>query len=194
MKLNQQITGSLKLSEAELVKKCSQRDRKAQRELYDRYSAAMLMVCMRYSKNRDDAEDILQEAFIKVFRSIESFKAQSTLGYWIKRIVVNTALNYQRSKLYLFPMVDLADVQDKTWNEDTISNCSLEELLKMIQQLPFGCQVIFNLYVIEGYKHQEIADMLDISPGTSKSQLARARALLQQMISKANNINYEKYQ
>ena len=184
----------MKLSEAQIIKKCCQRDRKAQRELYDRYSSAMLMVSMRYSKNKDDAEDILQEAFIKVFKSIENFKHQSTLGYWIKRIVVNTALNFQRSKLYLFPMVDLDKISDKSWNDDTISNYSLMELLNMIQTLPFGCQVIFNLYAIEGYKHHEIAEMLDISVGTSKSQFARARALLKQMISSANNVNYEKYQ
>ena len=184
----------MKLSEAQLIKKCCQRDRKAQRELYARYAPAMLMVCMRYSKNKDDAEDILQDAFIKIFNSISSFKQQSTLGYWIKRIVVNTALNFQRSKLYLFPMVDLDSVSDMSWNEDTISNYSLNELLSMIQNLPFGCQVIFNLYAIEGYKHQEIADMLDISVGTSKSQFARARTLLKQMVTSANNINYEKYQ
>jgi RNA polymerase sigma-70 factor (ECF subfamily) len=194
LKLNKLPLDSLKLTEAQLIKKCCQRDRKAQRELYDRYSAAMLMVCMRYSKSRDDAEDILQEAFIKIFRNIENFKTQSTLGYWIKRIVVNTALNFQRGKLYLFPMVDLDHISNKTWDENIISSYSLDELLKMIQSLPIGCQVIFNLYAIEGYKHKEIASMLDISQGTSKSQFARARTLLQQKITKANSINYEKYQ
>jgi RNA polymerase sigma-70 factor (ECF subfamily) len=91
-------------------------------------------------------------------------------------------------------MVELNDISYSSGNDQIIANCSLEELLKMIQALPIGCQVIFNLYAIEGYKHREIALMLDISPGTSKSQFARARTLLQQMISQANNINYEKYQ
>lgn len=182
------------LNEKQIIRGCFEGDRNAQHELYNRYSAAMLMVCMRYSKNRDDAEDILQEAFIKIFKSIDGFRGQSTLGYWIKRIVINTALNYQRSKLYLFPMVELVDDSYQASNDENLSNYSLEELLKMIQALPVGCQVIFNLYAIEGYKHREIATMLDISPGTSKSQFARARTLLQQMIVQANNINYEKYQ
>jgi len=182
------------LNEKQIIRGCYERDRNAQRELYNRYSAAMLMVCMRYSKNRDDAEDMLQEAFIKIFKSIDGFRGQSTLGYWIKRIVINTALNYQRSKLYLFPMVELVDDSYQASSDENLSDYSLEELIKMIQALPVGCQVIFNLYAIEGYKHREIATMLDISPGTSKSQFARARTLLQRMIVQANNINYEKYQ
>jgi len=165
-----------------------------QRALYERYAGAMLVVCMRYCKNKDDAEDILQEAFIKVFKSIQSFKGDSTLGYWVKRVVINTALNYQRGKLYLFPMVDINEIDPKQTQDLTLSNYQMEELLKMIQSLPIGCQVIFNMYAIEGYKHREIAKMLDISEGTSKSQYARARLLLQQMMADADKINYEKYQ
>ncbi len=165
-----------------------------QRALYERFAGAMLVVCMRYCKNSDDAQDILQEAFIKVFKSIQSFRGDSTLGYWIKRVVINTALNYQRGKLYLFPMVDINEIEPKQTQDLTLSNYQMEELLKMIQALPIGCQVIFNMYAIEGYKHREIAKMLDISEGTSKSQYARARLLLQQMVADADKINYEKYQ
>jgi RNA polymerase sigma-70 factor (ECF subfamily) len=154
----------------------------------------MLMVCLRYNKSRADAEDILQEAFIKVFKNLKTFKGKSTLGYWIKRIVINTALSHQRGKLYLFPMVELDDTSNSTLADQALANCSLEELLKMIQSLPVGCQVIFNLYAIEGYNHREIAKKLEVSEGTSKSQYARARSILRQMVSKANNINYEKYQ
>ena len=182
------------LTEAEIIKGCCEGDRMTQRTLYDRYSGAMLMVCARYSKNRDDAEDILQESFIKVFKGIKNFRGHSTLGYWIKKIVVNTALNYHRSKLYLFPMVEIDDANYNSLSDPIIENYTLEELLKMIRTLPIGCQVIFNLYAIEGYKHREIADMLDVSLGTSKSQYARARGLLQQMVSHANSINYEKFQ
>ena len=184
----------MKISEAQLIKGCCQGDRALQRELYRRYSGAMLMVCVRYSKNREDAEDILQEGFIKVFKNIKSFKQQSTLGYWIKRIMVNTALNFQRKKLYLFPMVELNEESGISLDEQAISNCGLQELTGMIQQLPVGCQIIFNLYAIEGYTHKEIAGLLKISQGTSKSQYARARTLLKQMICRANNINYEKLQ
>ncbi len=165
-----------------------------QRALYERYAGAMLVVCMRYCKNKDNAEDILQEAFIKVFKSIQSFRGDSTLGYWVKRVVINTALNYQRGKLYLFPMVDINEIDPKQTQDLTLSNYQMDELLKMIQSLPIGCQVIFNMYAIEGYKHREIAKMLDISEGTSKSQYARARLLLQQMMADADKINYEKYQ
>lgn len=94
--------------------------------------------CMRYSKNRDDAEDILQEAFIKIFKSIKNFRGQSTLGYWIKRIVVNTALNYQRSKLYLFPMVELNDISYSSGNDQIIANCSLEEEHRTGLSMSFG--------------------------------------------------------
>ncbi|MDH3708629.1 MAG: RNA polymerase sigma factor [Cyclobacteriaceae bacterium] len=181
-------------SEEQLIAGCTKGERGMQRALYERYAGAMLVVCMRYCKNKDDAEDILQEAFIKVFKSIQSFKGDSTLGYWVKRVVINTALNYQRGKLYLFPMVDINEIDPKQTQDLTLSNYQMEELLKMIQSLPIGCQVIFNMYAIEGYKHREIAKMLDISEGTSKSQYARARLLLQQMMADADKINYEKYQ
>lgn len=181
-------------SQEQLITGCSKGDRTLQRELYEKYAPGMLMVCMRYCKNRDDAEDILQEAFIKVFKNIDSFRGESTLGYWIKRIVINTALNYQRSKLYLFPMVDVNEINESEPVEMILSNYQLKDLLKMIQTLPVGCQIIFNMYAIEGYKHREIAELLDISEGTSKSQYARARSLLQRMVADSDNINYEKYQ
>ncbi len=165
-----------------------------QRALYERYAGGMLVVCMRYCKNQDDAEDVLQEAFIKVFNKIKSFRGESTLGYWIKRIVINTALNYQRSKLYLFPMVDVKDLNLSTNQEVTLANFQMQDLIKMVQALPVGCQVIFNMYAIEGYKHKEIAEMLDISEGTSKSQYARARILLQKMVTDTDSINYENFQ
>lgn len=164
-----------------------------QRALYEKYAGGMLVVCMRYCKNKDDAEDVLQEAFIKVFKNIKSFRGDSTLGYWIKRVVINTALNHQRGKLYLFPMVDINQIDSNEMDDMVLDNYQLEDLLKMIQSLPVGCQVIFNMYAIEGYKHREIAKMLDITEGTSKSQYARARSLLRRMISDSDNINYENY-
>lgn len=128
---------------------------------------------------QQEAEDILQEAFVKIFQSIDRFRGESSLPYWIKRIVVNTALNHQRSKLYLFPMVDITEMHDQGNRANVLSDLSYEELLGMVQELPDGCRIIFNLYAIEGYKHQEIAKMLKISEGTSKSQYARAKMLLQ---------------
>src|SRR5690606_18502428 len=110
-----------------------------------------------------------------------------------KRIVINTALNSQRSKLYLYPMVDVTDIQVSSDKEFALSGFHYEDLLKMIQELPTGCQVIFNLYAIEGYKHHEIATILNISEGTSKSQYARAKSLLQEMLRTSDGMIYERY-
>jgi RNA polymerase sigma-70 factor (ECF subfamily) len=175
--------------EKKIIKGCSKGDRQAQEVLYQQYSGQMYMICLRYSKEQQEAEDILQEAFIKVFDKIKSFRGDSSLGYWIKRIVINTALNAQRSKLYLYPMVDVEEMKEDTGSQIPISEFTMDELLKMIKKLPDSCQLIFNLYAIEGYKHQEIGKMLEISEGTSKSQYARARQLLQQQM-KDMNKNY----
>ncbi|MGI9541727.1 MAG: RNA polymerase sigma factor [Cyclobacteriaceae bacterium] len=181
-------------NEDKLIEGCCKGDRMMQQELYQRFSKRMLVICMRYSKATEDAEDILQEAFIKVFQNINKFRKDSSLGYWIKRIVINTALNYQRGKLYLFPMVDIQDVNHNVEKETVLDRFHFNELLEMVQALPVGCQVIFNLYAIEGYPHKEIAKQLNISEGTSKSQYARAKKLLQQMVEQSEKVNYEKFQ
>ena len=163
-----------------------------QKALYEKYSGLMYAVALRYAKSVPEAEDVLQEAFVKVFQALKSFRNDSALKYWIKRIVVNTALNQQRNKLYMYPMVDVNDLQH--WGEDStaISSYSYAELLDMIRELPDGCRVIFNLYAIEGYKHHEIAKLLEISEGTSKSQYARAKMLLQAKVEDRNRIDYER--
>lgn len=181
-------------NEDELISGCIKGDRKAQRQLYELYSKKMLAVGLRYAKSQPEAEDILQEAFIKVFKNIASFRKESKLYTWIKRIVVNTALNHQRSKLYLYPMVDVTEMHDmKEEKEDILGRFQMEEMLAMIQELPTGCQVIFNLFAIEGYQHDEIAKELNINVGTSKSQYARAKVLLRGMIENAEKERYEKF-
>ena len=177
-------------SDEELIEGCKKHDRHMQEMLYDKYSSSMYVVALRYSRMQQEAEDILQEAFVKVFQSIERFRGDSSLPYWIKRIVVNTALNHQRSKLYLFPMVDVSELHDHGRESTVLSDIGYRELLGMVQELPDGCRIIFNLYAIEGYKHQEIAGMLDISEGTSKSQYARAKILLQQKVIKHYGSEY----
>lgn len=177
-------------TEEELLQGCREGKRSAQHELYQRYAKAMYAICLRYTKTTPEAEDVLQEACVKVFSKIDSFKGESTLGYWIKRIVINTALNHQRSKLYLYPMVDVEEMNDRSGVETTLSSYNYQELLEMITSLPDGSQVIFNLYAIEGYKHQEIAKMLGISEGTSKSQYARAKQLLQKKLESNERVNY----
>ena len=184
-------TDGYMLSEQELIDGCRKGDRGFQQALYQRYCRKMLVVCLRYSKTTAEAEDILQEGFVKVFHALKDFRQQSKLETWITRIMVNTALNSQRKKLYLYPMVDVETI-DMPEDEISVSGIHFNQLLEMVQALPQGCQVVFNLFAIEGYNHKEIADLLGISEGTSKSQYARARSLLQAKLLKESSY-YEKY-
>lgn len=180
-------------SEDDLIEGCIRGDRTRQRQLYERFARKMFVVCLRYAKSRLEAEDVLQEAFIKVFEKIKDFRRDCPLEGWIKRIVINIALNQNRSKLYLFPAVDVDDLHDYADENTSLSDFNFQELLAMIQELSPRYQVIFNLYAIEGYQHNEIAAMLGISEGTSKSQYARARAALRQMIEDKQRIKYERF-
>lgn len=170
------------LSEQELVKGCVQGNRAVQKALYDRYCRKMMVICQRYSKSTQEAEDILQEGFIKVFNSIASYRGEARLDTWMTRIMINTALNSQRQKLYLMPMVDVTDLNLPEDADISLAAFNLTELIAMIQSLPDGCRVVFNLFAIEGYNHKEIAGMLGISEGTSKSQYSRAKSLLKQKL------------
>lgn len=181
------------LDEEALIEGCIRGERVKQRALYERFSKRMLVVCMRYSKSRQEAEDILQESFIKIFDHIKTFRRECPLEGWVRRIVVNTALNHNRSKLYLYPALDLEDVEHTVDENLTLADFHYEELLAMVQQLAPRYQIVFNLFAIEGYAHKEIAGMLDISEGTSKSQYSRARMILQQMIAEKQRVNYERF-
>ncbi len=179
-------------TEQTLLQSCYKGDRQAQYALYQMFSKKMMAVCLRYSKSVPEAEDILQEGFIKVFQHIKDFKGNSKLETWITRIMVNTALNANRRKMYLFPMVDVTEINTPA-DEQILPDLSFEQLIQMIQGLPAGCQMVFNLYAIEGYSHQEIAGMLGISEGTSKSQYSRAKELLRdQLQTEANKVKYGK--
>lgn len=174
------------LPEKELVDLCKKGKQHAQEELYDRFSAAMLAVCIRFTGNRAEAEDVLQEGFIKIFRNIFDFNArnQGSLAAWIKKIIVNTALSHIRKKKQYgfieFPdtLPDLNIAEDYSVFEDD-SPPSQDTLLKLIGELPDGYRLVFNLYVFENYSHKDIARNVGISEGTSKSQLAKARLYLQ---------------
>jgi RNA polymerase sigma factor (sigma-70 family) len=187
---NGRIIGFM-LSEDELIEGCRKDDRASQKALYDRYCRKMMVVCMRYSKSTAEAEDILQEGFVKVFKGIKDFRKESRLDTWMTRIMVNTALNVQRKKLYLYPMVDVEEINLPDV-EVSMSNVHFTQLLEMIQALPHGCQIVFNLFAIEGFSHKEIAEQLGISEGTSKSQFARAKSLLQERLLKESKY-YERY-
>ena len=179
------------LNEDELIEGCRKGNRASQKALYERYCRKMLVVCLRYSKTTAEAEDTLQEGFVKVFNGIKEFRQESKLETWITRIMVNTALNVQRRKLYLYPMVDVEEINLPD-TELSVSGIHFNQLLEMIQTLPHGCQIVFNLFAIEGFSHKEIAERLGISEGTSKSQFARAKSLMQAKLLKESTY-YERY-
>jgi RNA polymerase sigma factor (sigma-70 family) len=178
-------------NEIALIQECIRGNKKSQQKLYESYHRKMFVIALRYSKTRLDAEDILQEAFIKVFANLGNFRQDCPLEAWVKRIVVNTALKHNRSKLYAQPQEDILEMENQITDGDfSISQYHFKELLAMIQKLPLKCQMVFNLYAIEGYQHAEIAQMLDISEGTSKSQYSRAKTLLQSMILENEEVRY----
>lgn len=180
---------NLNMSDEELVKGCIEKKPLAQKTLYERFSRKMMGVCLRYSDDRDDAEDILQVGFIKIFENIQSFKGSGSLEGWIRRIIVNTALNHYRQNRQSRENIDLDSVDYMLdGGNHTAESLNAKELMAMIQKLPPGFRTVFNLFAIEGYSHKEIADQLEISEGTSKSQYARARAFLQRLIETENAI------
>ncbi len=165
-------------TEKNLIEECAKENGAAQKALYDRYCRKMMVVCQRYAKSTQEAEDALQEGFIKVFANIKSFRGEARLGTWMTRIMINTALNAQRQKMYLLPMIDVEEVDLREDENVSLAGFHLDELLALIQSLPDGCRLVFNLFAIEGYGHKEISAMLSISEGTSKSQYNRAKSLL----------------
>ncbi|MBK8442802.1 MAG: RNA polymerase sigma factor [Sphingobacteriales bacterium] len=171
-----------KTEEQQLIEGCIQGDARSTTAFYKRFSAKMFGVCMRYAKDRFVAEDIFQEAFIKVFNGLPTFRGEGSLEGWVRRIFVNTAIEHYRRHSNLYPIMEVQYAVQEEWNDHIVEQMSAEELLSLIDKLSVGYRTIFNLYVVEGYSHKEIANMLNISEGTSKSQLARAKSLLRQMI------------
>lgn len=169
-------------TEAELAEGCRLGNARMQRELYDRYRRTMYGVCLRYTDNRDDAMDVLQEGFIRVFRNISSFRGEGSLEGWVRRVMISVSLeHYRRKSRYFF--VDIEDAGDMAQGDvNAIARMGADELTALIQQLPVGYRTVFNLFAVEGYSHEEIGQMLGISEGTSKSQFARARKVLQDKV------------
>lgn len=163
-----------------LVKECLQERPEAQRELYHHFADGMLAVCYRYTKSMTDAEDVLQEGFIKVFKNLHQYKSEGELGGWIRRIMVNTALNYLKQNSRY--QSDLSFLENTSMhpvsNDNPEVKLNAKDLADMIRQLPTGYQTIFNMHAVEGYTHVEIGKMLGINEGTSRSQYSRARTLL----------------
>jgi len=163
-------------------------DRKAQLMLYEQFADAMMAVCYRYTKSRQDAEDVLQEGFVKVFTRMHQFKFDGELAGWIRRIMVNTAINYlKKNSKYQSEMAFTDDVMHPVSTDEPVVRMNAKELALLIRQLPTGYQTIFNMYAVEGFSHGEIAEMMGINEGTSRSQYSRARSLLITWMNKESN-------
>jgi RNA polymerase sigma-70 factor (ECF subfamily) len=171
------------MTDKEIIKGCKKGDKVAQESLYTLFANRMMGLCRRYSKNREEAEDIFQDGFVKVFGGISSLSSSEKLEPWLKRIFVNTAITYYHKNKKHYNHFDSEELDiSQTHSLDAIERLSQQELLVFVNELPEGYRMVFNLYVMEGFKHNEISKMLNISTGTSKSQLSKAKAMLKKQL------------
>ncbi|HEY8958199.1 RNA polymerase sigma factor [Chitinophaga sp.] len=170
----------------ELIAGCCKKERSSQEVLYRNFFGYALSICLRYSQNRDEAVEIMNDGFLKIFHHIETFDTSRSFKTWLARIMVNTSIDFLRGKKKLVFTDDINQIQEPGTDEKIIDKLSYDELLKHVQTLPPAYRTVFNLYVMEGFQHQEIADMLRISEGTSKSNLFKAKKILKDRIIKAS--------
>lgn len=176
-------------NEQQLINGCKNHERKAQERLYKNYYRAMIVVCLYYTKNQEDAVEVLNSAFLKVFKNIQRYDpVQATLYTWIRTIVVNTCLDFIKSKQHFIASQELDNSITVHIPAEAVSKMKAAEILHFVTKLPPATQAVFNLYVMEGYSHKEIAQQLKISEGTSKWHLSEARKSLQQMIQRENSM------
>jgi len=168
----------------EIIKGCKAGKTKDQDILFRNYSSELFGVCLYYSKDYTEAEDILHDGFMKIFKNISKFRYKGSFEGWMRRIMINTALEKFRKERHLHAISDIEDHEEDFISEDVISSITAKDLIALIQQLSPKYRMVFNLYAIEGYTHKEIGKMVGISEGTSKSNLARARAILQKKVKK----------
>jgi RNA polymerase sigma factor (sigma-70 family) len=185
------------MNEQEIINGCISNIAAAQQELYNKYSPKMLAVCYRYAKNRDDADDMLQEGFIKIFTQIKQFRGDGAIEGWIRRIIVHTCINNIKKNKKFNDSVDLVYAQTLQSNTDDVpSLMQAKQIIDCIRLLPVGYRTVLNLFAIEGYSHKEIGQLLDIEESTSRSQYTRAKVMLQNllvkkklMLPKPNNVS-----
>ncbi|GAB4382843.1 MAG: RNA polymerase sigma factor [Salibacteraceae bacterium] len=177
------------MTEEELIKKCLEGDQRAQKALFDKYSRKMMSVCMRYMANREEAEDVLQDGFIKVFKHLGSYQGKGSFEGWIRRTMVNTSLDHIRKQKMIEVDADISEAEYlATEKSRALSKLRVEEMMELINRLPVGYRTVFNLYAIEGLSHQEIADELGVTESTSKTQYRKARTYLMRLIGERDNI------
>jgi len=171
-----------------LITRCLEGNSIAQRKLFDKYAPQMMAVCMRYMKNEQEAKDVLQDSFVKVFGNLKLYETSGLLKSWIRKIVVNTALDQIRKSAKFAYTLDIEDIEDKIETPElTTRNLMVDDLIQLIQELPKEYSTVFNLFAIEGYSHKEIATLLNIKENTSKSHYFRARALLRMKVERFPN-------
>ncbi len=168
--------------DSDLISGCINGDRQMQRELYDRFASKMYGVCLRYAGNTNDADDILQEGFIKVYNNLHKFRGEGSFEGWIRRIFINTCIEQYRKKVQSYNITEAHENTVEDSDIDALDVLAAKDMVKLINELSPGYKTVFNLYVVEGYSHKEVAEMLGISEGTSKSQLARAKGTLKKML------------
>lgn len=165
-----------------LIKGCRKQKRASQKQLYKEFYAYGMSICIRYVSNRDEAAEVLNDAFMKVFENIHKFDLNKSFKPWLRTILINTAINFYNKKQRQYQTEEINDAIEETDTEDVLSHLSYQEIVGLIQELSPQYRTVFNLYVIEGYKHEEIAKKLDIAIGTSKSNLAKAKKRLQEKL------------
>jgi RNA polymerase sigma-70 factor (ECF subfamily) len=179
-------------TEEQIISGCASGERKFQELLYHTFAPKMFSVCLRYANEYAGAEDLLQEGFIKVYKNIDKFRGDGSFEGWLRRIFVNNSIEHFRRKSNLYVVQETEALTYEHYDDNALQKLMRDDLMKIIQSLSVGYRTIFNLYVIEGYSHKEIAEMLGVTEGTSKSQLARARYLLQKKIVESMpNINFK---
>jgi len=170
-------------ADIEVINGCINNDRRSQEQLYKQFYGSMMSICLRYTRNSEDAIEVLHNGFLKVYKNIHTYtSSKASLYTWIRTIVVHTAIDFIRQREKLFTKVELDKVEDPHIDSDAVQKMSARELLKLVQQLPTATQAVFNLYVVEGYNHREIGNLLGISEGTSKWHLSQARKQLQKLL------------
>lgn len=174
------------IDDYKLIELCLEGNHLAQRRLYDSYNRVLYGICLRYASHAEEAQDILQDGFIKIFSKLDTYKREGSFEGWMKRIIIHTAIEYYRKKKDISTLDDVQLGLEYAISDE--KNLEVEEILKLIQEMPQGYRMVFNLYAIEGYSHAEIAKKMNISEGTSKSQYARAKTYLQTKIQKINRI------
>ena len=170
------------IPDTDLISGCISGDRRMQKAMYDKYAGKMYAVCLRYMGNADDAQDILQEGFIKIFNKVGSFRGEGSFEGWIRRIFVNTAIEHFRKESYLQPITEVEENTVEGKYLSVLDSLAEKDIIQLVQKLSPGYRTVFNMYVVEGYTHKQIAEVLGISEGTSKSQLSRAKLILQDLV------------